>query len=477
MKVIVYLRISKDREGRKLGVERQREDCLELCRRHGWTVVDVIEENDRSASRFSKKKRPKFDDMMVRAERREFDAIVSWSFSRLTRRALELEARIFPAFDNHGVRFPCVDGEHDLGTPQGRRRIREDAARNEEESDEISKRVKRESVQKAEQGRYYGGPRAFGFGVVVGQDPKSGKDVWDLAPINPTEAPVVKEWYERIAAGGSILGIRMDMHRRNIMSTAGKPWHDSSIKVVLRNPRNMGKRILHGVEYQAGNPPIVDERVWRTVQRILDDPARKTNFNGSARKYVGAGLYVCDQCSRKVRTTYGSDGRGRSFRKYACSSRDGGCGRSWQAEKIDDWVSVLVGDVLATRAADLLPVEEDQDHAAALDQELRDLDQELTVLGEERGQRKGQGLKAFLAAVKSIEQRMEEIQLELSRTGATDPVGPLVRHHDPRQAWTDLTDVAQRQATIGRLMTVRLLRPQTGRVRWSAEKVIRVVPN
>ena len=44
--VVVYLRISEDRTGAEAGVERQRQDCLEMCGRLGITDPAVFMDNE-----------------------------------------------------------------------------------------------------------------------------------------------------------------------------------------------------------------------------------------------------------------------------------------------------------------------------------------------------------------------------------------------------------------------------------------------
>ena len=45
----IYARISKDRAGAGLGVDRQKADCRELAKRLGWQVVATFIDNDISA--------------------------------------------------------------------------------------------------------------------------------------------------------------------------------------------------------------------------------------------------------------------------------------------------------------------------------------------------------------------------------------------------------------------------------------------
>ena len=51
MKVAAYVRISKDAEGERWGVETQRKLIAERAEREGWQVHDWYEDNDTSASK------------------------------------------------------------------------------------------------------------------------------------------------------------------------------------------------------------------------------------------------------------------------------------------------------------------------------------------------------------------------------------------------------------------------------------------
>ena len=85
LKAAVYTRISNDPEGRALGVERQEQDCRNLAKNHGFEVVEVYTDNDISASRSSKKRRPGFEAMPGAAASGQFDAVLFYATSRLTR--------------------------------------------------------------------------------------------------------------------------------------------------------------------------------------------------------------------------------------------------------------------------------------------------------------------------------------------------------------------------------------------------------
>src|SRR6478735_9537105 len=118
MRTAIYCRISEDREGAGLGVERQRVDCQRLAESRGWSVRAVFTDNDLSA--YSGKPRPGYRAMLEAAERGDLDAIVAWHSDRLHRSPVELEAFI-SICEAHDLQVVTVQsGAIDLATPSGR---------------------------------------------------------------------------------------------------------------------------------------------------------------------------------------------------------------------------------------------------------------------------------------------------------------------------------------------------------------------
>src|SRR5690242_6148347 len=85
----IYARISQDRGGAGLGVERQLEDCQALAERNGWQVVETYVDNDISA--FSGKKRPAYQRTLKDLDEGKATVVICWHTDRLTRSIVELE--------------------------------------------------------------------------------------------------------------------------------------------------------------------------------------------------------------------------------------------------------------------------------------------------------------------------------------------------------------------------------------------------
>jgi len=124
MRAAIYCRISLDRAGEGLGVERQETLCRKLAAERGWQVVEVYIDNDQSA--FSGKARPAYDRLMHDLEVGLIDAVICLDVDRLTRRPAELEVFIELAQDRARERIrrygPLVVGRAVQGSDHGRGR-------------------------------------------------------------------------------------------------------------------------------------------------------------------------------------------------------------------------------------------------------------------------------------------------------------------------------------------------------------------
>jgi DNA invertase Pin-like site-specific DNA recombinase len=72
----IYTRISSDREGAGLGVERQEADCRALAEQLGWEIVAVHSDNDLSA--YSGKPRPGYEALLADLRADVADAVICW---------------------------------------------------------------------------------------------------------------------------------------------------------------------------------------------------------------------------------------------------------------------------------------------------------------------------------------------------------------------------------------------------------------
>ena len=87
--VAIYARISQDRDGTRLGIERQLKDRHAEADHLGWTVAEEYVHDDIRAH--SGKHRPDDQRMLAGIADGRRDAVITWHIDRLHRRPIELE--------------------------------------------------------------------------------------------------------------------------------------------------------------------------------------------------------------------------------------------------------------------------------------------------------------------------------------------------------------------------------------------------
>lgn len=457
-----YERISDDREGRELGVDRQRKDNRAVAEREGLTLVGgaPYTDNDLSASTKAKKARPEYQRLLADARAGRFQVIVAYTQGRLTRTPREYEDLIDLA-TQHGIRFLYVRSpSFDLNTAQGRQIGRTMAAQAAGEAEETAERVARAVTDRVERGEFHGGPRGYGL--------EPGNRV-----LREAEAARIRAWATHVLAGGSLRSIAADLNAAGVPTVTGSPWRGEVVRKILLNPRVAGLRVHNGQEHPSWSPEIIAPATWRALKVILGNPDRRLNPGSPARKYLGVGLFTCERCpGTTVRTGMNRTGG----RTYVCPS----CHRSWKADPIDDWLvgpDGLVELLLASedQRARLLPRRESGVDLAALETEASAIRTNMGELATEYALARGAVKTALQQGMAAGEARLAEIEAEIVRAGQVDPLTEILGD-DPVKVWRGQTDLHRRQAVIRKLMTVTLGPPIRGRAPWHPEKFIRVEP-
>lgn len=466
-RAVIYLRISQDRAGAHLGVDRQREDCEALAERNGWDVVETYIDNDISA--YSGKKRPDYRRMLTDLDDGTATVVVAWHTDRLHRSPTELEEYI-DLSERRGVNtHTCQAGPIDLSTPSGRMTARILGAVARHESEHKGERVARARRQKALAGEWMGGIRPYGWGLPTGEtrkkiDRKTGDEVevpeLDMMKAVPEEAEALRYWTDQILSGASIRSLVKWCADKGITTTRGNPVSHTDMRDMLLRPRNAGIAVYRGEEVGRGKwEPIVDETKYRAAAAILKDPSRTTTPGGTP-KWLGSILYRCGrgECPHFV---YVTQSGGRRFPSYRCQTGHGG-GR--RAEIVDQYVEDTIVERLSRDDAHdlLLPGSDDVD-VAGLQAEAERIRQRMKDLGGLFGA--GQlELGPFTEGMDTARAQLEGVTQQLARAATRDPLVDLVGAPDVRKAWKALGLERQRNV-LRALVDVTLKTPRPGRMK------------
>lgn len=440
-----YKRISRDREGLALGVERQDEDLDALAGRRGLIVAASYCDNDLSASTRSRKHRPDYQRLLADARAGGFDVILAYTSGRLTRRPRENEDLIELA-EQHGIRFEYVSSpSFDLNTSAGRRVARILAANDAGESEDIAERVSRQKDQAAADGHWKGGRRPYGYEA-------------DGVTVREAEARMVREGTDAVLAGASLRGLAAEWNGLGLVTSTGRAWRQDTVRKLLIRPRNAGLMEHRGeVVGPAGWPALVPEDRWRAVVDLLGDSGRRTQWS-SARRWLLSGLALCDVCDSPVICTMLRTTK-RSVPSYTCKA---GKHVVRNAAELEAYVCAVVSERLAREdAADLLAQPHD-DRSAELKGELLALRQRRKSLA--RLVADGTLTEDEVRAeARKLDAQITEIEAATTPSGRGGALAAVLNAPDPVAAWEAIDDLGQRRAVVAEMMTIRVLRTSKGR--------------
>lgn len=462
-KIAVYLRQSADRDQTELGIDRQRREVDQLLDARGWTAEHIYIDNDTSAT--STKPRPQFEEMMTAVREGRVQVIVVRHLDRLVRRMADLE-RVLADCDKAGAHIVSASDGVDTSTDGGRLVARLLGSIAQGEVERKSARQRAAVMQAAEQGRWVGGRRAFGYEA-------------DGVTVRESEARYVRQAVADVLAGESSAGIAREWNKAGLTTSRGNKWTRSAVRDVLGNPRIAGLRRhrpaedrkhirsypLDGIVGRAEWPGLVDEDTWRAMVRVMFPPERVGRTGGTKRLLTGVAL--CGVCGQGVHAGGASHGND----CYRCVSM-----RHFNrlAAPVDDFVQkVAVARLQRPDALDLF-VTDDGEDVQALSAEADVLRSRIDQVAEDyadgildRSQVKTVGDR--------LRGRLMEVENRIGAAMAGDAVGDLLV--DPAsvaEKWAGLS-LARRRSLIGAMMTpvihpvgrgVRTFRPESVGIVW-----------
>ncbi|MFG2293099.1 recombinase family protein [Streptomyces sp. NPDC048603] len=263
-----YARISLDRNGDELGVERQRLDCTRAAAvRPGWLVTEHYVDNDLSAWKRNVR-RPEFERLVSDLKDGTIDGIITYDLDRLTRQPRELERLVDLYEVNPKLVFATIVGDIDLSSSDGRTMARVMVAFADKASADTGRRVARKHRELADNGKNGGGFPAFGW--------KSNRIAVDHA-----QAALITKAHEDLLAGSRLATIVREWQAKGVQTSRGtpRPISRTAVRTILRNPRLAGFRAVKGqIHYGADGQPVRGE--WEpictperleAVTAVLDD--------------------------------------------------------------------------------------------------------------------------------------------------------------------------------------------------------------
>lgn len=456
----IYVRLSQDRNGDGLGVERQEAACRALAERKGWDVVDVYSDNDVSAT--NGKRRPEYERMWSDVREGVIDAVAVWKADRLTRTPAEFE-HIIDTAERHGTALATVEGDLDLSTPTGRMVARMLGAAARAEIETKVARQKAANEQAAANGRAWsGGTRGYGYTRQM--------------EVVPDEAAVIREAVARLLTGETLSAICADLQQRGVTTPSGKHWQPRTLRRLLASARISGRRerfpkattrpLLGDIVAEGQWEPIISTEDSDRVRMLLDSSERRAKYGAKGRTYLLSGILVCSHCG------HGMVGRPKSGTpRYACPSMPGttACGKTYAvAARTDATIRDRV--LVALEGDGLAKILSATDGSAAALADIRDLQRETEDL--DAAVAAGDiSVKSSATIRRGIAKRMEAAQRTLAKSTGSAALDGLqdLSYTDLLERWETMP-LARRRAVVSAVVESITVNPADLSKRWDADR-------
>ena len=315
MKIAAYCRVSTDKEEQIDSLKHQKEFFTEYAQRNGHQLYRLYA--DEGISGTSLKKREEFKRLLQDAELGLFQMVVVKDISRFARNTVDALQSI-RKLKSMGINTLFLTANMDsMGDSEFVLTLF--SAMAQEESNNLSKRVKWGKKINAEKGRVP--QRVFGYDRI---------DNFTLQ-INADEAQIVRKIFNLyIEQGLGCRTISMTLNRENDKTKFGSEWNPRGVRRVLVNPLYCGILVNHKYEiedfltgkqvnipkeehffHQRPSWAIVTPEIFQKAQEIMEErriqydcgePFRDARYSS---KHVFSTLIKCEHCGRSfTRKTY-----------------------------------------------------------------------------------------------------------------------------------------------------------------------------
>ncbi|MDE6597537.1 MAG: recombinase family protein [Clostridia bacterium] len=303
-RAVIYARFSSHTQTEQ-SIEGQLRECNDYAKKHDLLIVG--EYIDRALTGTTDK-RPNFLQMIDDSKKKTFDYVLVYQLDRFARNRYD-SANYKAKLKKNGVRVLSA-----------KENITEDASgiliegvlesMAEYYSAELSQKVRRGIRESLSKGYFIGGYKLFGYDIVDKR--------WTM---NLTEAPIVKDMFERYKNGEKAKSIVNRLNNMGIHNKSGARFTVNSFSKIIRNSKYMGVVISNGITYTNIVPAIVDEQTFTVCNKIMDNQRHKQKAVHEHSEYLLSGKLFCGNCGTLMTAEDGTSHTGKVYHYYKCFNR------------------------------------------------------------------------------------------------------------------------------------------------------------
>ena len=321
--VALYARVSTEEQAERDTIQAQVDFLRRFCQLYRLTVAaEYLDEGVSGTVPLGE--RPAGQRLLADARDGRFGVVLVYRTDRLARRLTVLLAA-YEELERVGVALRSATEPLDTSTAVGKFVFQLMGGLAELERSTIVERTSLGRDRVARSGRWVGGSVPYGY-VTDAERRLLPSAV--MTPLGP-EADVVRQLFQRVAAGASLVGEAQRLTRAGVPAVTRYPngrervnprgWGVSRLSKMLHNPGYaLGAFLLDSRfgQVEIAAPPLVSPELFqRVAERLIQnrDLARK-----NAREYYALrGLVHCGVCGRRFAGKR-QHGAGRIYRAYRC---------------------------------------------------------------------------------------------------------------------------------------------------------------
>lgn len=313
LKVAAYARVSSGKDAMLHSLSAQVSYYSNLIQNHpGWAYCGVYADEALTGTKDS---RENFQRLLADCRDGKIDLVITKSISRFARNTVTLLETV-RELKSLGIDVFFEEQNIHTDSGEGELMLTILASYAQEESRSASENQKWRIRKSYEQGEVLQWRHLFGYDITK-----------DSVAINPVQAEIVKEIFDRAVSGESFGSISRDLNKRGILTAFGNKWHQSRIRDILSCEKYIGdaalqkKYVNNHIEkkivknkgelpmyYAEGtHDPIIDRDTFEKAQEVLRYWDEKTKGHSKHKNYPFTGKIVCINCGSAYKhiTTHG----------------------------------------------------------------------------------------------------------------------------------------------------------------------------
>lgn len=372
--------------------------------------------------------RPMLNEVMRRIEARETDGVVVFKLDRFGRTLID-SLGLIDRIQAAGGTFASVSDGFDLATETGRLVLRIMLSLAEFELDRI-KGNWREARG-----------RAVARGVHIASRTPTGyqrRNDKRLEP-HPDHAPVIREVFERRAAGASWRVLSNLLDERGVVGPyESAQWTTRAVDHILRNRVYLGEARHGEFINRDAHEPIVTRELWESAQRAPDGPVKRGDDPA-----LLAGLLRCAGCRHLLKPDKQTLRDGSRVRTYRCRGHhaSGTCGSRVMVlgSVVEPFVISRFLSHVGDLAADPSRVGVTAEEVAEAEAELRAAEDELVAFRDSPAILAALGEAGFIAGLTARTRSVDDAQVTLAELRNAQAASGLPPVAQLRAMWPEMT--------------------------------------